>query len=718
MCYGHATTQKSAAQHEVCRRMRRLGGNMTLRISATGIIIATCLPASLPAAVPMGPPTIVQSLEMRLLGNPKVAPDGQRVIFEQSRTDWKSNAFQTDLFMATIGGGAPRLLTNGVTSAKDADWSPDGKWIAFMSDRPGLLPDSPSEKAQLYIMSADGGEARQITRMEKGVEAFDWAPDSASLVFSAELPDAKALKDRKDTFGEFLVIRADYGPVQLWQTQVPRLGVTGDLEPLAEPRQLTKGAFSVGAFSVSPDGRSVAFDAQRDPDLSSASSADIHVLALADGSERTIVAAEGPDVMPRWSPDGRQIAYQTSSKPATFFYANSAIAVVSAAGGPARILTRDFDEDADLLRWTREGIYFAARDKTEAGLLRVNPASGAVTKIRLPGTPLATRFSVTLGDKSRFATYLGAGPGMFPEVYVASVSRQAGKPVKLTSVGDQFAGTTAARREIVSWKSKDGTPIEGVLYKPADFDPKRAYPLLVVIHGGPTGVDTAALTPDRYYPLERFVAKGALVLKPNYRGSAGYGDKFRSLNVRELGVGDYADVISGVDALIAQGFVDKDRVGAMGWSQGGYISAFIATSSDRFKAVSVGAGISDWMTYYVSTDITPFTRQYLLATPWSDPEIYRKTSPISYASGAKTPTLIQHGGSDKRVPIANAYELRQALEDQGVPVKMVVYDGFGHQINKPRQQRAVMEENAAWFDHYIWSEPLAVDLTPDKTPTK
>ena len=223
---------------------------------------------------------------------------------------------------------------------------------------------------------------------------------------------------------------------------------------------------------------------------------------------------------------------------------------------------------------------------------------------------------------------------------------------------------------------------------------------------------------DRYYPMERFVAKGALILRPNYRGSAGYGEKFRSLNVRNLGVGDYADVISGVDYLIAQGFVDKDRVGSMGWSEGGYISAFITTSSDRFKAVSVGAGISDWMTYYANTDITPFTPQYLRATPWDDPEIYKKTSPISYIAKAKTPTLIQHGGSDRRVPIANAFELRQALEDHGVPVKLVVYDGFGHPINKPKQQRAVMEENENWFDHYIWGDPLPSALTPTVKPAK
>jgi dipeptidyl aminopeptidase/acylaminoacyl peptidase len=296
-------------------------------------------------------------------------------------------------------------------------------------------------------------------------------------------------------------------------------------------------------------------------------------------------------------------------------------------------------------------------------------------------------------------------PNHFAEVITASTSDFV--PKIMTEVGAQYKDFKLATREVVSWKSGDGSTIEGILIKPADYDASRKYPLMVVIHGGPTGVDTPLLSADRYYPVEKFAAKGALILKPNYRGSAGYGAKFRALNVRNLGVGDYADVISGVDSLIAKGLVDKDKVASMGWSEGGYISAFITCYSDRFKAVSVGAGISDWVTYYVNTDIHPFTRQYLKATPWDDPEIYKKTSPITYVNRAKTPTLIQQGDQDKRVPPPNSYELYQALKDRGVPVKLIFYKGFGHPINKPKQQRAVIEHNYEFFSKYIWGEDAA-----------
>ena len=443
-------------------------------------------------------------------------------------------------------------------------------------------------------------------------------------------------------------------------------------------------------------------------------------MTLADLAVKKIVDTPGPDGNPRWSPDGTEIAYETADGSKYFFYSNPKIAIVNSTGGTPHVLSQ-FDEEPSLIRWATAGIYFSALQKTTSSLFLMDAKSGAVTRIQAPNSDFATQFSFS-HDFKRMA-YRGAAANRYAEIYasdvpVASGDVPGGSPVQLTHASEQLAGFDTSHREVVHWKSADGTVIEGILYKPADFNPRKKYPLLVVIHGGPTGIDLPIVAADRYYPIERFLAKGALVLRPNYRGSAGYGEKFRSLNVRNLGVGDYADVISGVDSLIAQGFVDKDRVGSMGWSEGGYISAFITTFSDRFKAVSVGAGISDWMTYYANTDITPFTPQYLHATPWDDPEIYKKTSPISYIAKARTPTLIQHGGSDHRVPIANAFELRQALEDHGVPVKLVIYDGFGHPINKPKQQRAVMEENENWFNHYIWGDPLAPSLTPIVKPAK
>ena len=610
-------------------------------------------------------------------------------------TDWDANEFVQQIWIAVTATGERYQLTAGKKSSSNPQWAPDSRRLAFASDRDG--------KRQIYVIAANGGEAAQLTTEDSGIGAMAWAPDGASIAFTSTGPDDKALKERKDRYGEFEIIGGDYRMNHLWLVKVPA-EIPTDLKELPKPEALTKGEqFSVSSFSWAPDGRRIAFSATRDPDLGSEDTEQLYVLDLGDRHVRKLLDGGGPNGRPKWSPDGKQIAYVTANGAPFFYYSNTRIAVVPEEGGSPRVLTEAFDEDASLIDWGPDGIYFAAFQRTGAHLFRLDPATRAIRRISSPDAFYVPNASFTKDHRTLAAA--GAAPNHFEEVFVTAPGDFA--PRYLTDMAAQWKPFQLATREVIEWKSGDGTPIEGILIKPADYDASRKYPLLVVIHGGPTGADTPVLRADRYYPIERFAAKGALVLRPNYRGSAGYGEKFRSLNVRNLGLGDYADVISGVDFLIAKGMVDKDRVGAMGWSEGGYISAFITCYSDRFKAVSVGAGISDWSTYYVNTDIHPFTRQYLKATPWDDPEIYRKTSPISYVNRAKTPTLIQHGDQDKRVPPPNSFELYQALKDRGVPVKMELYRGFGHPINKPKQQRAVMEHNYDWFSRYIWGEETA-----------
>ena len=653
--------------------------------------------------------TIDEALEAPQIGGLALSPDGTRVVYDVTRTNWKTNAFEHDLWIADRSGKSFLLSTQEKTSS-GAKWSPDGKWIAFLSDRPGQIAETKADTMQLYVIDPTGGEARQVTKLEDGVSGFEWAPDSRHIAYTTKDPESKEQKDRKEKYGDYTVVYADERMTHLWMIDVGALPVGNKA---AEATRITEGSFNVGDFSWSPDCTRIAFTATKDPELRDGGSATVYAVSVGDKKVTKLVTAPGPNTNPHFSPDGTQVAFVTADGAKYFFYANSKIAVVPATGGTPKVVSGDFDEDTRLLDWSSGGIYFGAAKKTASQLYRLDPASGSVVQVTHPDDLVAQGFSFS----KDFGTvaYRGAMPNTRGEIYVAATST--GEPAtQVTHLVDKMKQFTIAQREVVRWKSGDGTTIEGVMIKPVDFDAKKKYPLLVVIHGGPTGVDQPVIQWDRYYPIEQFVAKGALVLRPNYRGSAGYGAAFRALNVRNLGVGDYADVISGVDYLIAQGYVDKDRVGAMGWSEGGYISAFITASSDRFKAVSVGAGISDWMTYYVNTDITPFTRQYLKATPWDDPEIYKKTSPISYITKAKTPTLIQQGDRDKRVPVPDSFELRQALEDRGVPVKMVLYHGFGHPVDKPKEQRAVMEENLHWFGHYIWSEPFVEGVGPGAAP--
>jgi len=455
-------------------------------------------------------PTIDQSLEMKSASNPEIAPDGKRVVYEVTRTNWEDNAFERDLWIADTATGEGHQLTSSKKSSTNAAWSPDGKWIAFLSDRPGQISGTLEGKKQIYVISADGGEARQLTKVETGVNIFAWSPDSKKLAFSADDPEPKAMKDRKEKYGDYDVVHADYNMSHLWTMEIP----VGESATIPEPRRLTDGAtFSVGEFSWSPDGTRIAFSAQRDPDLISSETADIYVVSVGDGKVKKIVSTPGPDRNPKWSPDSKQIAFETSAASKYFFYTNMKIAVVDADGGTPRVLTDAFDEDPGLIDWAADGIYFAAEQKTYAHLFRLNPDTKAVQKLSAPEHLAAFSFSFSKDFKQ--VAYRAALENEYAEIFTANISPWQAK--KLTTLGDQLKPFKLAKREVISWKSSDGATIEGVLYTPPDFKLGKKYPLLVVIHGGPTGVDQPIVNADRYYPIERFVAKGALILRPNYR---------------------------------------------------------------------------------------------------------------------------------------------------------------------------------------------------------
>jgi dipeptidyl aminopeptidase/acylaminoacyl peptidase len=651
-------------------------------------------------------PTVDQILSLKRAGSPTISPDGRWVAYTIRETNWDDNEYNTQIWLADCRTGETRPLTNSKKSSQSPAWAPDGSRLAFVSDR--------TDKRQIHVIRPTGGEAEAVTSVEDGVTSFEWSPDGQRIAFTSTEPKTSAVKDRDKKYGDFQVVGEDYRMTHLWVVDVAShtTSTATSSATSSTTRALTSGAYTVGTFAWSPDGKRIAFDHRSNPSPGASGSTDISIVNVADASVRPLVTRDGPDSNPKWSPDGSRIAFETAMGNPAFYYANSVIAVVPAAGGIPTPLTSSFDEDPSIVRWNTRGLFFAASERTYSYLYRLDPNTGAIAKVGPADHAVNSSFS--LSKDGRTAAFLRSDTTSMAEVYVSDLGAQTERPrgdgkrgeKKLTDMNAQASHWTPGSVEIVSWKSQDGTVVEGVLHKPADFEAARTYPLLVVIHGGPTGVSRAVPFSSSIYPIDVWVPRGVLVLEPNYRGSAGYGQAFRSLNVRNLGVGDAWDVLSGVDALIAKGMVDPGRVGTMGWSQGGYISAFLAThDAARFKAISVGAGISDWMTYYVNTDIHPFTRQYLQTTPWDDPAIYAKTSPITYIKQARTPTLIQHGATDQRVPLPNAYELYQGLQDNKVPTKLIVYQGFGgigHGPTKPKSFRATMEHNLEWFDQYMF----------------
>ena len=471
--------------------------------------------------------------------------------------------------------------------------------------------------------------------------------------------------------------------------------------------------FHVRDYRWHPASTHIAITAMPAPDMAVLLETRIYLLTVDSLAIRPLTPLRTNS--PCWSPDGRRLAYQRGvyEETAGAFYKNAHLEIITLANGTIERVKIDFDEDVNPLIWLADGIYFSAVLRTTIHLFCVPSSGGTITQI----TPVAVdgfvAFDFSFAQEGAQAAAICADADTFWEG--ASLDLTAYSLTKLTTFNAATADWQLPKHELYQWQSNDGTEIEGVLTRPLDFDPtdNKKYPLLVVIHGGPASVSLRTRSgryERHFYPIYQWVAQGAIVLQPNYRGSGGYGEAFRGLNVRDLGLGDYADVISGVGALIDEGWVDGDKVGAMGWSQGGYISAFITCYSDRFKAVSVGAGISNWVTYYVNTDIHPFTRSYLKDTPWNDPKIYAQTSPMTYIKNAQTPTLIQHGSNDSRVPLPNAYELHQGLLDQGVESKLIVYPGMPHGPTNPKQVRHILTDNLNWFNRHIFglaAEPAA-----------
>ena len=665
------------------RRLVLVSGLFGLCLGVSAGRIAAQAPAT---------PSIDDLINLRRVGAPAISPDGRQVAFTIRETNWEENAYETELWLG--GSGALRQLTNSKKSSLQPAWSPDGAWLAFISDRDG--------KRQLYRIALAGGEAEQLTSGDEGVANFAWSPKGSQIAFTMIDAVTDAMKARDKDWGEIRIEDEDQRYTHLYVLDLSGASAGGSQDPPLRygVKQLTLGSFVVGSFDWSPDATTIAFDHRISSDAGEGGSADISVVTVATAARQAIVTQAGPDSNPQWSPDGSQVAFASTMGKPFYFFQNGVIAVVTPGKNDIRSLTDAFDESPNIVAWTRGGIFFTASQRTWSYLFHLDPLTKKATRHAVRDQWIGGSFSLTPDGTT--TAFIGSSATEFPDVYIAPVQTMAAR--KISDTGAQIASWPKHTREVVKWKSQDGAEIEGVLHKPADFQAGRRYPLLIVIHGGPTGVSRPVPYGQvGYYPVDGFLAKGALVLEPNYRGSAGYGEAFRSLNVRNLGIGDAWDVLSGIDALVQQGLVDKDRVGSMGWSQGGYISAFLATRhSDRFKALSVGAGISDWMTYYVNTDIHPFTRQYLKATPWDDPKIYADTSPMTYIKQARTPTLIQHGGEDPRVPIPNAFQLYQGLRDQKVPVQLSIFKGFGHGLTKPKANRGTMQQNLDWFSKYVW----------------
>ena len=563
-------------------------------------------------------PSVDQSINFRSPSNPRISPDGRYVAYMVSETNWDENAFETEIWIYSATTGERYQSTSGKKSSAAPSWSPDSKLLAFLSDRDG--------KTQPDTISPTGGEAAALTKDEAGIAAYDWFPDGKRIAFTSTGPEDKARKDRRERYGSVAIEDGDHQNVRLWV-----IDATGKAH---RTRSTDAAQFHVRDFAFSPDSARIAFTAARDPDPGNTESADLYVVA----SRIAIRNTSPPLAALRAIPSGRPTPLASPSNPPrrrVLLYKNRRIALIDADGGAQRVLATTFDENPALAAWTPAGIYFSGFERTNGYLFHLDPATAKHTRALRRRSLLGRPFSFTADWKQ--AAFIGSPRDAFSrDLHVAA--RSVSQAKRITDFTAQYKDFQLATRELVQWRIQDGALLEGVLLKPAGYDPlSAATPCWSSSTADPPASTRPPSLADRYLPHRTLRRKGALVLRPNYRGSAGYGENFRALNVRNLGVGDAWDVIVRRRPPDREGH-GRPRPRRRHGLEPGRLHLrvphlLLGPLQSHFRR----RRYLNWMTYYVNTDIHPFTRQYLNATPWEDPEIYRKTSPISYVLSGQDP---------------------------------------------------------------------------------
>jgi dipeptidyl aminopeptidase/acylaminoacyl peptidase len=594
------------------------------------------------------PWTVDSILNIPTLSDPQLRPDGRQVAYVRRSLDGKK--WRSVIYVSPVPAGPAREIGPGSRPR----WSPDSKRLAWM-------------RGQVYV---DGSA---VTHSGSPPANFSWTPDGSAIAYLAADPGAEP---------DPIVADSDYRYARLY------------IQPLTGgmPRRITTADRHVVSFALSPDGTRAVYAAQPTPRNRDSFDCDLWEIDLRTLTERPLVVQPGRDADPSYSPDGKWIAFHSQGGTLNYFAARD-VAVVPSGGGSVRYLTRDANLPIDVFRggssfcWSSDSktLSYMAGRATEDWLVRQELSSARIERLadRATSAPSCT------ADLSR-AVFLEASDSSPAGISLLEGSHK----TTLVSMADTVSGYARLRPKVVSWKSRDGLAIEGVLFLPFRYHAGQRVPLLVELHGGPTGVALAQFPVPRTYPTQAYLEQGFAVLMPNFRGSANYGADFRLKNIQSQGFGDFDDVMSGVDLLIQQGIADPDRLGVMGWSYGGFLTAWVIGHTDRFKAASVGAPATDWMTYYAQSDGPRSTLlTYFGGTPWDKPESYSRHSPRSGIANIRTPSLLQIGALD----INHNNEIYWSLTDRKIPVEYVIYPREPHGFTEPEHQRDVMERNLRWF---------------------
>lgn len=621
-------------------------------------------------------------MQVRSVAEVLPSPDGKTMLWTETApvmTPEKSE-MNTQVFLAHADGAHRLQLTYGEKSANSAEFSADGQAVLFASERTG--------KRNIFRIAVDGGEAESLTDWKGTLGAFHVSPNGKRIAFTAT-PDRPEIENAKKMKLDFRVVDEDPANQALYVIPVEE-----DVEGRRPVKKLASGPFTVGAFNWSPDSRSIAFETRPSPDADLALKADLSEVDVESGTVHVIANTEATEAGPHYSPDGRYLAYvRTVAKPVP----PARIVLRTRADGRERELPATPDEQPNLEGWSGDSnrLYFTEWKGTRV-VLYAMPVDGPPQPVLVPK---GTMGSLRLNARGTFAGVALQSSSEPVEAYALDL--QAPQPVRVSAANVNLPKPPLGETSVVHWKN-GGEDLEGLLTLPVGYEKGKKYPLILNIHGGPSGAfGETFIGASGLYPIASFAAHGYAVLRVNPRGSVGYGNKFRAENINDWGGGDYRDLMSGVDHVIAMGVADPNRLAVMGWSYGGYMTNWVITQTTRFKAAATGAGLSNMISMWGTNDIPTLIDDYFSGPPMEQTDRYWKQSPLYYVKNVTTPTLILHGEIDPRVPTGQGYEMYNALKRRGVETSMVVYPRTQHGPQEPKFILDIMQRHLDWVAKHL-----------------
>lgn len=639
------------------------------------------------------PMNFVDVVSLKRVSSPRLSLDGKQLLFTMSEACWKENKVISHIHRINTDGTGLVQMTNGKDGESGGNWSADGRTIAFITKR--------NEEEQIYFLNNSGGEAIEFTKHEGGVNFFEWSPDGKKIYFVATDPKSKEEKKKEKEKDDAFLFEQDWKHRHLWVIDVES----------KEEKRLTEGDFTVRSFKLSRDGTKLVYSGTPTPLYDDVLNAEIYLMDLSDSSRIRVTENTVYETSIELSPDNRHILFVADAdEKLQDHYYQSSLFIIPAEGGTPKLILPDFKPEFYGATWSADGkqIFFVANMGVRTEIFSVTVKN---KKVRQLTDGKHAIYGFDYAPKINTIAYQVNSPHNPCTLWMTRM--KSFSPRMVHDPYPELREFKLARYEAVQWKGTDGQTVEGILIYPVDYEEGKPYPLLAHTHGGPASSDK--MTFDGYAHAR--AGRGYAILKPNYRGSTGYGNDV----LRDM-VGHYFlhaddDVISGVDYLVERGIADPEKLGTLGWSAGGHMTNWLITETDLFKAASSGAGASNWISMYAQSDVRIYRTPWFLGDPWhadSPLQTYREHSPIFRVHRASTPTLILVGENDRRVPMPQSVEMYRGLKANGVPTELVVFPRSGHGPRELRHRLYKMNKEFQWLEKYITGREFEFDEPPEE----